>query len=318
MSLETFINNEIDIANFKLRSLGSANRPYKKRLAEVEREFLQIDFSNIVKTENEARDAVSLFRVSRPLFYFKYGRNISFIKNFSELHESTLNRKRYILKKAEDLEIGTPDIFNKKIIDIYSYSDLIRKRQISRLECGSSSLSKYIKENMLKIYEEVSGLDYGNIMYARSLVDQLVCRLEESWYSRYNDALAERPFGKIKPLKKVVDRKISSKDKSGEEYNIRTDIRSVGNEHSKIVHLDLLDSNGDSVSEHFFKRLKSCALSKQKMLKLGSLDDHGVNIKIDTVRLFTASTRSESISIDGLKPIVKSICSLIYEEYHSF
>ena len=318
MSLKEFIENEIDIANFKLRSLGRSDRLYKKRLAEVEVEFLQIDFNNIATSEKEARDAVKLFRLSRPEFYLKYGEENSIIKNFSKLQESILARKRYILKKSEDLESGIPSKYVSEITDIYSYSDLIAKRQISRANCGAISLSKYIKESMLDIYKNVKELDHANIMYAKSLVDNLVYTLEDNWYSKYNNILLSKSFGKIKPLRKLINKNITEKDKVDASYSINTDIKSVGNEHSKIVHLDILNDNKVNVNRWFSKKLRSCAASGNKILVLNYLDETNIDIKVSEVILLTGSTRSESIAINALKPIVKSVCNAIYEEYHSF
>ena len=315
MSLQRFINNEIEISNFKLRSLSNTSRPYKSRLAEIEREFLQIDFEKIVNSELEAREATRLFRLSRPLFYKKYKNASSYVKDFSTLKESTINRKRFIFNKIKDLSEGKIGEYNDNISDFFSYSNIIKKRQIMRFICGSKSLGVHCELTMNKVYQDIKDLDESNILYAKSLVDTLIEDLYQNWYSNYNDILKKTSI-KLKPLRVILNKKIESKDVYEDLYAIETNIKKVGNEHSKIVHLSLLDKNSNVINKHFLPNLCGVSSGSFKILKLNRSNEKGKAPKIYWVKLFTASTRSESISIDSLDQFVSSFCSSISQEYH--
>lgn len=318
MSLSEFINNEIDISKFKLSILERGNRRYKGRLAEVEREFLQIDFEKLADTEAEARDAINLFRVSRVSFYLKYKDRLSFIQNFGELKKSTLSRKRYILDKAVDLGMLISDDYKRHIADLFSYSDIVLKRQIARFEYGRRSLGMYIEGEMKKIYEEVNTLNEENILYARSLMDELIKRMPNRWYANYNCALSNSPFGKIKPLRLAIDRRVESKDIVEDGYEILTNIKNIGNEYVRIINLELLDKDGNDISNYLSSKLRGGTSSKNKRLHLNYLDSSNISPRVEWIRLLVPSTRSESISLESLCPLVDSTCDLISQEYHSF
>lgn len=316
MSLYSFLNNEIEISKFKLKNLDDLKRPYKIRLAEIEREFLQIDFTKLVGSESEARDAVRLFRLSRPMFYSKYRKVSESIKNFPLLKEVTLNRKRFIIKKIDKLLSGDMGGYEDEVSNFFSYSDIIKKRQILRFYYGVKSLGMHCKLRMKKVHEEIKSLDNSNVLYAKSLIDRLIEELSENWYSNYNEALSDDPDVKLKKIRVILNKDISREDLTDDGYLFVTNIKKLGNEHSKIVHLDVVDESGNDIKRYFRPSLCGASGSNFKLLKLLRLNDESKNINANRVKLITASTRSESISIESLMPFVNSFCCSISKEYH--
>ena len=317
MSLKDFIKNEVEIAKFKLSRLDKSGRRYKARLADTEREFLRIDFAALGCDESGAREAVKLFRASRALFYLKHKDQLISSDKFLDIKKSTLNRKRYLVKKSNELSSGYAVGYNNEINNLFSYSDIIKKRQIARFECGTKSLGKYISDKMNDIYKDITELNSNNILYARSLIDGIALNLRKKWYLNYNYILSKESFGKIKPLIVAVDRPLNDGDVYDDGYRILINIKKIGNEHMKIACLDLTRDGREDMLGYSYARL-SGDIDGHKAVRIKRLNENSSELNPDRVRVLVPGTRSESISLDSLGPIIGSVCSLISEEYHSF
>ena len=86
----------------------------------------------------------------------------------------------------------------------------------------------------------------------------------------------------------------------------------------KIISLELLDKDGNDISNYLSSKLRGGASSENKRLSLNYLESFNVSPKIEWARLLVPSTRSESISLESLCSLVDSTCDLISQEYHSF
>lgn len=318
MSAKEFIENEKDISRFKLKGLGREPRPYKVRLAEIEKEFLCIDFDSLNLSEEESREAVRLFRVSRPSFYIKYKDTLLCDNTFDERREGTLDRKRYVFEQIKMLGSNNFSNYDDHIEGLFSYSRLVGKRQIARFRCGAMSAAMYLECGMEKIYSKVSSLSPTNLFYARSMMDMLIDNLHKNWYANYNYFLDKMDFGKIKPLKTLIDKEPCEDDLAADGYSFVTKVKGRGNEHIKIVHLDLLGNDGEDLACYFSTKLRGGDPSDYKALDLRYSSDIRVRPQLCKVRLLVPSTRSESISISSLNAVITSFYGQIYKEYHSF
>jgi hypothetical protein len=318
MNAKEFIENEKDISRFKLKGLKGEPRPYKARLAEIEKEFLCIDFDSLSLDELGVREAVRLFRVSRPSFYIKYKDTLLWADTFEGLKESTLDRKRYMFERIKILGSNNFSNYDKCIRDLFSCSRLVGERQIARFRCGAMSAAMYLECGMERIYSKVNSLSPANLFYGRSMMDILIDNLHKNWYANYNYFLDKMDFGKIKPLKTLIDKTTCKNDLVTDGYSFATKAKCSGNEHIKVVHLDLLSSDGEDLTSYFSAKLRGGDPSDYKTLDLKYSSDIVAKPHLCEARLLVPSTRSEALAISSLSVVITSLCDQIYKEYHSF
>jgi len=139
--INKFIENEKDISKCKISILESISnlKPSKRRLLEIERSFVGFDFNSIgIKTIDECKEAITLFRSSRTLFYIKYNIPSGKVKYGSVPSSNFSGLKR---------DFSSASFKFKFLKDISSHLMRIRPQEINIVQ------SRYYFDKFLKFVE---------------------------------------------------------------------------------------------------------------------------------------------------------------------
>lgn len=139
-----FILEEKRFSEFKIKTLERTSSPHKLRLIKREREFVSFEFSSLnLRSRDEARLAMNLFRISKSEFLKKY--------KLCDYKDKFRSQCQFILDKIKDIKID--DI---GIIDGHSFSSLSN----SNIFNGDGTIrSKYNK--FLSMCRETLSLIYS-------------------------------------------------------------------------------------------------------------------------------------------------------------
>lgn len=311
MSLKEFISNERDIAKFKLQALNKSIRPYRMRLANYEREFLNLNLIEIFENEDEARYGCELYRISKVDFYKKYGNKISNDKSYNKMKQDLVARKRILFNFSELL--SNKNKYLNSVKSAFSYSNLLSQKQEERFFCGMKSVSKHIKDELLDVQREIPEINKENIHIAGSLIEFLAESIYSNWYCNYNYFLKKIESKKIHELIKIVDENFSTYNFDKDSIAIPISLRSVGSEHLRPIFYKIRRSDGKCCSKNFKCRIRS--IRGKRVVWIDAQSDIDIN-KAISIEVLSPRTRTESAALSELDPHVKEVFGDILSEYY--
>lgn len=214
-----YIAEEKDISAYKISSLEKGSRKqYKVRLLSIERDFLAYPFEKLgISTVKEMREAVSLFRTDRSLFYQKHektGHRKSFAISESQinlLREKTSYYKdlykRIIEKEIREVNIIQNEYIKKLsgreassfcadgIDDASSSEGAFLSKHRARIQILLYCLARFTFNKYRSIESKISGdlsmQEYDSI---RGSLDDFYAEIDKHLFENYNNGIEEVPL----------------------------------------------------------------------------------------------------------------------------
>lgn len=221
-----YIQNEKDIARYQIKQLEKNKEPSlsRKRILEIEREFVSLPFEEIPFEDlADVAAAISFYRTSRSQFFSTYkikipeqnldnkdllsllSRKIKFLKNISiELKNLKTQELNYIQntelyfdlikdrcrknKKSFDLEKKILD--GKSLDDLVKIEPLVLAKKRARIQAALYSLGEYIDSKILEAKENSSP---DEITKLQKDLDLIIYNLEDNIFEFYNQSLTILP-----------------------------------------------------------------------------------------------------------------------------
>jgi hypothetical protein len=190
-----FIKNEKEIAEYKLSLLrASKRRGYTNRLISMEEEYIEFDFESIgFDTIEEAREALILFRIDRPMFNNKYS-TVDDGKRASASQVENLSKRISFLSNSYKMLIE--DRISSDEIDSYvaaivgKSSGAIFEKAKARIQIIICSLSRHIFVETKNLREKISDtLTRGQAVELKKIVDSLYESSIYEVFKYYNDSI---------------------------------------------------------------------------------------------------------------------------------
>lgn len=212
-----YIETEKDLAQYNISMLERGEvTPARKRLIQIEREFISIPFDKLgLQTVEEVSEAIGLYRQSRRSFYLKYD------LNNSENLASKISKKllfldkvsaQFKLQKIQEVNLVQDDYFFEELArhyadknsieldeakDVVGYKDLEELRAIesaiiakkrARLQNSLYSLGTYIQkflDNDVDLLKDINS-DFNLV---NSKIDNFIFNLDKYVFNYYNSSL---------------------------------------------------------------------------------------------------------------------------------
>lgn len=216
-----YINTEKDLAKYNILMLERGEvTPARKRLIEIEREFISIPFDKLgLQTVEEVASAIELYRQSRRLFYLKYDLNnseniaskISKKLLFLDKVSAQFMKKRiqeinpvqddyffeelvssYAEKNSIDEDQSRDIISHKGLEDLKSLEGAIIAKKRARLQVALYSLGLYIQKFLDEEidFEKEINSDFNLV---NSKIDNFIFTLDKYAFNHYNSSLSILP-----------------------------------------------------------------------------------------------------------------------------
>lgn len=216
-----YINTEKELSQYNILVLSRGEQtPARKRLIEIEREFLSIPFDKMgLKTVENIAEAIKLYRQSRRLFYIKYDIKTSMeitakvskklffldklsaklttkrIQEINSVQDEDFHKELvsyFSDKKKKSLSESKSILGNKSLKELQLIEPAIIGKKRARLQIILFSLGKYIQKFLDEDLdlEKESNFDFNLI---NSKIDSFVFNLEKFSFDLYNSSLKEVP-----------------------------------------------------------------------------------------------------------------------------
>jgi hypothetical protein len=305
---EKFLQTERDLAALKIKMLGSGKDLLKKRLLDIEKEFLSLNFDQL-ETYNDVASAVGIYRKSRREFFEKYPH----IKSKSLDPYSVQKIKDYFIKEIDKIN----PIHNTKVYELYSdnVEEDISNKDINQLLLEEPIKVARIRARMQICLYAISILiekDAANI--TRENLEYIFKYIDENAYKYYNEAVdkadkiqtseysANKFITKMSKLDNIlpIDASVNTYEKY---YGIKLNIPRVGNEKLKAIYFDLRFEN-DGVG--YKKKISNAKIDGTYEYLVKCIDNNAAHTKVYG-EIIAPLSRREQEAFEFITPAIKNI-----------
>lgn len=202
-----YIKNEKDLAQYQLLILQrKQNNNAYKRLIEIEQEFLNLPLESAnFQTVKEIKEAVSLYRKSRQLFYKTYSQflldpKINFIKELNKklsskyIHDQNIVQsdffyiqlaKYFSNKNSSNIEEQKRILKNHDLKALLMLEPVALAKQRAKVQISIYSLALYLQQQL----QEIENNQDNNINFYNQKIDNIINNLDRFIFKNYNQSI---------------------------------------------------------------------------------------------------------------------------------